>query len=224
MSLHHLEKTTKSHLHKDDSSNMDYFTRLHFCDLDWRLYTRFSSGTTTTKTDEPLATSDNNVSDDEDRDTTGIWKLCLNNYEHSVKFEATVHAKTDQTVQDLKAYLNEIFNSRNTVVYEFYSSSKTDAASSSSHSQLVGSENFSSLVEKLTICQPSTDFKLQFDRVEFNEREEASVERMIHMMKSGSDQNIINKLERKIEQLEQRRKTDEQKIATLEGLVNELKQ
>ncbi len=226
---------------------MDYFTRLHFCDLDWRLYTRFSSGTTTkttTKSDEPLATSDNNVSDDDDRDTTGIWKLCLNNYEHSVKFEATVHAKSDQTVQDLKAYLNEIFNSRNTVVYEFYSSSKTAAASSSSHSQLVGSEQFSSLVEKLTICQPSTDFKLQFNRVEFNEREEASVERTIYMMKSGSDKNEINelkqqmeadstktsRLEQKIEQLEQqvredaqRRKTDEQKIATLEGLVNELK-
>ena len=229
---------------------MDYFTRLHFCDLDWRLYTRFSSGTTTTKTtksDEPLAhittsTSDNNnnVHDDDDRDTTGIWKLCLNNYKHSVKFEATVHAKSDQTVHDLKAYLNEIFTNGNIVVYEFYSSSKTEMPSS----QLIGSEQFSSLVQKLTICLPSTDFQLRFDRVEFNEREEASVERTIYMMKSGSDKNEINELKqqmeedrkkneqlerkmaadsKKIDQLELQAKQDAESMAEMKKLIDELK-
>ncbi len=199
---------------------MDYFTRLHFCDLDWRLYTRFSSGTTTTKTDEPLATSDNNISDDDDRDTTGIWKLCLNNYEHSVKFEATVHVKSDQTVHDLKAYLNEIFTNGNIVVYEFYSPTKTEMPSS----QLIGSEQFSSLVQKLTICLPSTDFKLQFNRVEFNEREEASVERTIYMMKSGSDKNEINELKQQNKQLERKLEVDSTKTSRLEQKIEQLEQ
>ncbi len=198
---------------------MDYYTCLHFSDLKWRLYTRFSSPVDTLAYVTPSSICSNgtstNVGGTPEHAQEPVWKLCLSNYKYKVKFEATVHVKTDQTVKELKAYLNDIFHSRSTLVYEFFSPANTASASSSL--TLESREQFSPLAQRLTITLPSTGFQLEFDKVEFNEQEEALAERMIHVMKKGSDRNeIIELIEQQNKQLERIVEVDSKKIEQLE--------
>ncbi len=155
---------------------MDYFTCLQFSGLNWRLYTR------------PVMAHRM----DDAQNELPIWKCCLSNYQHQIKLEAPIVA-SENTIQDLKQYFSNIFNHGNRLIYEFYSR------------EMQSLEHFSPLsVERLTIALPESDFKLQFQRVEFNERDEASIEGMIHLLKENRVKSEeIRQLKQRVEQLEQ---------------------